>query len=692
MSDLLTTYTTFSAIDYKGQNILSAFALSATPFTFVADLPTDTLNKVLWSFGDGTTSTSLQPTKSYDYPGEYVVNLFIYDCFGNVRVSSYSQTVIIHDFFPLSFRIDLPAGSQYNTLTAVNAQMTGPLSVKAQYPYYQKPIDIYYQFIIPGETSYWNISANPYAHLEKFNSMYQKTYNYYLSSFQFQEIDKITPVNSKVFGKLVDGQIVICPSTDIGSFFVGISGEKVVYAKSDADYYSGRIKFKFDNTELYSPFDYDAEYVSYFNNLGITLSTYGVENTSLGPLSITSNGLDGEGYHITSFDISPIKFENVRIPFVTKVKDLSGFSHKSLTISNNTFAILSGGGFVSSYYYELSSLAGTLSSFGHNGSVRHYVKFRNLTTALSNVSISANMAIIFQTNDGTGRALSGQSAKFTVYTDKYYDIYKKNEDFDAEGTFKNLRFQEFLLDKEVLFGDFMGTIFGSVSSTYDTLGKKIYEKIANFVENNVDIDRDEIYSLISQMEMMNNDTNIYDSTLMNYPEKVKRILNFASISRNRLMGTPNKFRENFDPKGHTQKNEYGINLGNQINTDTYQITAGVPIVALEKFSGAYTLLNTYQPVCAVATNLFKLSGYSADWGWPLVLPSGFVYNDFPKYYYFFEYVDQFDGRNTNFTIDFANPLTTLLSTTSNNELFRTNGIFENMIANTLYDSLSLFEV
>jgi hypothetical protein len=194
------------------------------------------------------------------------------------------------------------------------------------------------------------------------------------------------------------------------------------------------------------------------------------------------------------------------------------------------------------------------------------------------------------------------------------------------------------------------------------------------------------------MEMMANDTNIYDSTLTNYPEKVTRILNFASISRNRLMGTPNKFRENFDHKGHTQSDEFGINLGTQINTDTYMITAGVPIVALEKFSGDYTLLNTFQPVCALATNLYKLSSYTGDWGWPLVLPMNFVYRDFDRYYYFFEYVDQFDSRNTNYTIDFANSLTTILSTTSNDELFRTNGIFENMIANTLYDSLSLFEV
>lgn len=692
MSDLLTTYTTFSAIDYRGQNSLSSFALSATPFTFVADLPNDTQNRVVWSFGDGTTSNLLCAVKSYSYPGSYNVNLFVYDCFGNVRVSSFSQTVTILDIFPLTFRINVPDGSSYDILTAKTGQMTGPLRFVSQFPYYQKPLDIYYNINILGESSYYNVSGHPYTHLQKFNCMYKPTYNYYLSTFQFEEIDKITTKNTNVFGKLTESGIVTCLASDPGSFFLGISGFFDAYLKTDTSHIRGTTEYKFDNTQIYSPFLYDDQYVSHFNNLGITLSTFGLEETELGELSITSNGLDGEGYAIASFDISPTKFENVRIPFVTKVKDLYGYSNKSLSIIDSSYLILTGTGLVNSYYYTLSSLNFTISAFSHPGSARSYVKFKNLTNSLSNVSISATMTVQFSENDSIVATIGGQSTPFSVFKDKHYNIYKKNEDFNAEGTFKDLRFQEFLLDDNVLFEDYLGTIFGNLSSTYDTLGKKIYEKIANFVENNRDIDRDEIYSLISQMSMMGNDVNVYDSTLMNYPEKIKRILNFASISKNRLIGTSNKFKENFDLRGHTQKTEYGINLGNGINTDTYTITAGVPIVALEKFSGNYTLLNTYQPLCASTGSTYKLSAYSSDWGWPLVLPFDFVYKDFPKYYNFFEYVGVYDNTNTNFTIDFSNSLTTLLSSTTNEDLFKRDGVFENMIANTLYDSLSLFEV
>lgn len=701
MSDLLTTYTTFSAIDFRGLNTLSTYALSATPFLFVPDLPSDTLNKVLWSFGDGTTSDSICAFKSYDYPGEYTVNLFVYDCYGNVRVSSYSQDVTIVDLFPMTFTFNLSSGASYDALDFINSKITGPFTVKTQYPVYQKPVDVYYDVHVPTgdadyplEVSYFKISSEKFEYLFKYNSFYEKIYNYSLSSYQYKEIDRIIPDITQVFGKLTDTGIEICPPTDVEAFFIGTSGIKEVYFKSDSptdpsDPELSYIKLKFDNTELFSPFKYDETYVSYFNNLGITLSAYINLNTELNRVSVTSNGLDGEGFPISSFNISPIKFQNTKIAVMFRLKDDDGFTNKApLNASNTLFQVISaGGGEVDPFYWSLTPILYTLSGVNSEDAYRSYIVFQNLTEPLSGIYLNVTMNYTLPIG---GSSASGQSSLFTVYPDKYYDIYKKNETFNAEQTFKDLRFQEVLLDKHVLFEDFMGTIFGGASATYNELGKKIYEKIANFVENNVDIDRDEIFSLISQMQMMDNDTNIYDSTLMNYPEKLKRVLNLASISRNRLVGTPNKFKENFNPKGHTQKDEFGRNLGNQINTDTYTITAGTPIVALEKFSGDYTLLNTFQPVCAISAVQYQLSGYTSDWGWPLVLPSGFVYRDFPKYYFFFEYIDTIDGTNSDYTIDFANPMTTILSSVSNADLFKSFGIFENMIANTLYDSLSLF--
>jgi hypothetical protein len=228
---------------------------------------------------------------------------------------------------------------------------------------------------------------------------------------------------------------------------------------------------------------------------------------------------------------------------------------------------------------------------------------------------------------------------------------KINEDFDATEMFKGLRFQEILLDKNLLFDEFIGSVFGDINSSYDTLGKKIYEKISNFVGNTQDVDRNEITALISQMEMMGiTPNNIYDSLLISYPEKIKRIMDLSSMTDNKLLGIKNKFNQNFDIRGFSSKEIYGTNLGDRINTDTYTISAGIPIVALEKFSNEYTLLNTRQPTEETGTDFYKLSGYNSNWGWGLVLPSQFEYKDMEKYYLFFKYVDTYDNTVYDNTI------------------------------------------
>jgi hypothetical protein len=163
-----------------------------------------------------------------------------------------------------------------------------------------------------------------------------------------------------------------------------------------------------------------------------------------------------------------------------------------------------------------------------------------------------------------------------------------------------------------------------------------------------------------------------------------------SINKNRLFGYKNQFRENFNPRGVTTKETYGKNLGNQITTRTYIVTAGTDIVALEKFSGTYSLLNSYQPVCAVSAYQYPLSSYSGDWGWPLVLPANFTYSDIDTFYNFYTFNNTIDGTILNSVIDFANPQTNIEFNTPLSTFNAPNGVLETIITNTLYSSLSLF--
>lgn len=683
MSELTTTYTTFNVFDYKNQNVLSSFALSSTPLRFFPELTDVFAHKVVWSFGDGTKSNLLCASKYYDFPGQYTVNLVVYDCYNNAQISSYSQNITIKDFVTFTFTLSATDS------VLENGKIHGPWEVKTYYPPYQPQSNIFYDISGSNSSYYFDISSNKFSHLENYYSLYQTLSNVSLSTLQYEEINDIVTPTTRLFCKLDNNSIVACSEFDVGAFFVGLSGYKQVYFKDDTISNKILLKFNFDKTNNFD----GTQIVSYLNNLGITLSASIVENTDVSRLSITSNGLDGEGYAVDSFNLSPIKFQNTNIPFIIKIKDSDNFSVKNfdnLEQSDFNFVVLSSGSPINSSYYTISSLNSTLSAQTHYGSFRGYIRFINLPdNVISNITLSANISTT--NNQATSYTIAGVASGFEVYPADYYEMYKINENFDALEMFKDLRFQETLLDKPVLFDDFMGSIFGTLSSSYESLGKKIYEKIANFVANNQDVDRSEIFALLSNMEFLNVNVNVYDSTLFNYPEIIKRILNFASINKNKLFGTTNKFKENFDIKGHSSKDTFGRNLGDEITTNTYVITAGIPIVALEKFSGDYTLLNTMQPLCALSgSQLYMLSAYNANWGWPLVLPFDFTYSDFEKYYYFFKYVDVYDGTITNNTIDFDNTLTTVSQSATMYQTFSDNGIFVNMISDSLYSSLDLY--
>ena len=219
------------------------------------------------------------------------------------------------------------------------------------------------------------------------------------------------------------------------------------------------------------------------------------------------------------------------------------------------------------------------------------------------------------------------------------------------------------------------------------MGVKLYEKIANFLSNTQDIDicDHEFIDTLSHFMGYNDD----GEEQYVFPERMRRIIGLASISKNKLIGELNKFRENLDIRGRTSKDEYGINIGDQINTSTYIVSAGTPVVALEKFSNTYNLLNTYQPVSALSATVYPLSAYTSDWGWPLVVPTVFDFKDIGKYYIFFDYVNQYDNTLIGGIVDFDNSNTTISKTVDNTSLFGSGGIFENMLLDTLYQSLSL---
>lgn len=696
MSKINTTYALFEVQDYKNESTLSSYNLDITPLTFKADLPStdfySDINKfeALFDFGDGTVGTGLTASHTYTLPGEYKVRMIINDCENNSLLGSYSVDVNIYDYIENTFTVEI----EDNTLPLSAGEFSKPITITNKAPFYQDSTNIFYT--VSGLTipNYFDLTPYKFNHLQKYYSFYEKSYIENLSANEYNEIPFISVSGSNLYVKLSGNEIVDAKSTDLDSVFVGTSGRESYYFLTDElaseriviDLFKDRNKiFSRDNSLNYSLNNYN-------NNLSISL-TANVGTTSLSAnlssLTINDNGLTEEGDDEAQiFDISPVQFKKAPIPFFIKPTSISNYTVKGLTLNGSITGRLydSNNQEVNTSYYSISSLNSSISGIDTD-----YWFYGNLTydDGLPGFdSFTLGVSAEF-TNSAETFQLTGKSVSFSIYPKDYYYFAKTNEDIDYTEVFKSLRFQEILLDKNILFDDFIGSIFGNISSNNSSLGKTLNEKIFNFVNNNTNIDSCNLNSLISISNQLDETSNVYDESLFNFPPAIVRLMNMFSTDYNQFKGTTNKFKENFNDRGISTGDKYGKNLGTEINTYSYTVTAGTDIVALEKFSNNYSLLNTYQPICAVDALQYKLSEFNNDWGWPLVLPISFTSTDLSKFYTFYEYTSGFEGTVYDGIVNYADILNTFDISTTLSSFKGDNNIEDIAIRNSLFSSLSI---
>ena len=190
--------------------------------------------------------------------------------------------------------------------------------------------------------------------------------------------------------------------------------------------------------------------------------------------------------------------------------------------------------------------------------------------------------------------------------------------------YKSYIFQEALMDKPILFDDFIGTIVGNIDSGSNSLGKRVYEKIANFVDNTYNPQTCNIPALVGLYQQFGQNMTQFDQSKFAYPADMARLIDLFSIKQSKLWGARNVTAENYDKRGTVNSDTYGINLRDKLDFYTTILTAGsasTPIVAYEKFSEKYKLLNTdvlsgnYSEFKNVALQTYALSTYSNYWGW-----------------------------------------------------------------------------
>jgi len=243
-----------------------------------------------------------------------------------------------------------------------------------------------------------------------------------------------------------------------------------------------------------------------------------------------------------------------------------------------------------------------------------------------------------------------------------------------------------------LWDNFIGRIVGDKDSSPNSLGKKIYERISNFVSNNSDPDVCTLNALKSLFEQ--NGITFYDFAT-EYPADLARIMNILSIKQRKLWGSLNNYLENFKNTNGT----VGRNLGEEIDISTGHFIVGRPVVAYEKFSERYSLItNTIVPsgedmISVVVNDRYPLSGINYDWGWNLVTgtreQSG---AEIKPYYSFYNYLPNKSNVIYDSVIDFTNPLTTLsYSESSYKDWTKFGGTMERILSYTFYNGLGLFK-
>jgi len=291
-------------------------------------------------------------------------------------------------------------------------------------------------------------------------------------------------------------------------------------------------------------------------------------------------------------------------------------------------------------------------------------------------------------------SISGISNQFDIYTENHFTVAKYGEDIDFTAKFKDLAFQPLFTDNPVLFDEFLGSIFGNISSLpTEQVGKRTYEKITNFVDNTSSLDYSNVENLIGLCQQYGVDISTFGKSNYLYPSDIRRLVDLLSISFSRLRGGQDLTGIDYDNKGYLSNEFYGSNKGAEL-TLNYIVTAGSDIVSYEKYSGLYRRHNTFLPLCASnvtlrTSNTYALSSYNKTWGWGLILPS--TYPNINYYYEFYPYIPSTTGEQVGGILNYGDVINTLsYNLSSYDDWSKEDGVISNILANQLYVGLDLF--
>lgn len=219
---------------------------------------------------------------------------------------------------------------------------------------------------------------------------------------------------------------------------------------------------------------------------------------------------------------------------------------------------------------------------------------------------------------------------FTNNTSEFYlNPKQKGVEFSFFEFWKAYQTHPTVQDKEKLT-NYMTSIFNS-----DNFIKNIIDKGYNFVDDISNIKTCSIKNLISILDSLGENINIYNNENFSRPLIIETLLKIISIQHSKLIGTTIKKDDEFE----TIDKMPGKNLGSQIDIKNEKIYIKKDIngnyiwpkiVCLDKFSNKFFVVNTAQVEKAQSgspiihgegdeDDYFFINDYFADWGWGLLL-------------------------------------------------------------------------
>lgn len=267
--------------------------------------------------------------------------------------------------------------------------------------------------------------------------------------------------------------------------------------------------------------------------------------------------------------------------------------------------------------------------------------------------------------------LTGISDEFDIDSFNGYDVRKFNESWDATTQIHNYALPEHLYNNVNLFENYIGNMIGGLQTSANSIGRALYERIANYVPNHSDVDTSNVNQLYSLAENINVPIDDYNFV---YPTDLKRMMDIVSIPHKNLWGERCKCAQNFKSVfGYCNNcgHKHLPNRGAVLDTTTYQPSANIPFLAEYKFDR-----NIYEQIT-------PLNNFSSIF----VASSGYLINDANDYCYY-TYISTPCNVQVEGIISWDDEYTTLNENISGlNDWYGQNEIVEKMFNYILHKGL-----